>query len=121
MEVGDAFLKVDPEKSDHLWVVIAKSPGAVAVVNFTSRTSFSPDDTCIIAKGEHPLIAHDTIVYYQKALFVDEAALESVKGPGLVEMQDRVDDGLLRRIQEGALKSPYTPQDIQAAVRRAIE
>lgn len=116
MNIGDAFINVDPGSLSHLWVIIAKAAEHVAIVNFNSRPSFSPDDTCIINEGEHPFVVRDTIVNYRLATLVVDAVLESAKAHGYIDMQDAVSDELLRRIQEGALSSPYTPQKIQTAV-----
>lgn len=120
MNVGDAFVNVDPGSLTHLWIVIAKSSDSVVIVNFTTKPSFSHDDTCTVTKGEHPFVVHETIVNYRQSQVVDDAVLEGAKAHGYIEMRDAVSPGLLRRIQEGAIASPYAPQKVQSAVQAAL-
>jgi hypothetical protein len=120
LEVGDAFVNVDPGSPSHLWVVIAKSSDDVAIVNFTSKTSLSADESCVITKGEHSFVAHDTIVLYRAAKMPKGAVLDSARDHKYLEMYDRVSPALLLRIQQGALTSPFCPMKIQAAVRKML-
>ena len=80
-----------------------------------------PSDTCcIIQPGEHPFTEHETVVEYRRAKMVAEDLLETSRTAGFIRMQDSVNEGLLRRIQEGALASIYAAKKIQDAVRAAL-
>ena len=121
MQPGDTFLfNLDPGEMRHLWIVIAKQSGQVAIVNFTSKTPDSMDDSCIITADEHPFVVRDTVVNYRLGKMGDDSALEGAKAHGLLEIQEPVSPEILRRIQEGALASPYAAQKIQQTVQAEL-
>jgi hypothetical protein len=122
LDLGEAFfLNVDPGEVRHLWVVIARAADDAAIVNFTTRTPSSPDESCIVAAGEHPFVVHDTVVNYAAGKLIGHAELEGARAHRLLEVHpDRVSPELLLRIQEAALASPYTARKVKAAVRRTL-
>lgn len=105
---------------EHLWVVIAKDSGNVAIVNLTSKTAFSSDESCIINPGDHPFVTRETVINYRLGKYDDEAKLDAARDHGYLALQEPMPTAVLRRIQEGALVSLYASQKLQAAVAKQL-
>ncbi|MBM3334646.1 hypothetical protein FJY63_08295 [Candidatus Sumerlaeota bacterium] len=119
MRIGDTFLGPLPQQP-HLWIVITtpNDRGEVAIVNFTSTIC---DKTCQVAPGEHPFVKKPTVVRYQDARLALVSDLRKGCERGLLSLRTPVDSNLLRRIQQGALQSPFTPGKVAREVKRALE
>jgi len=119
MKIGDTFLGALPGETRHLWVVITtpNDQNEVVIVNLTSRPC---DETCRIQAGEHPFVKKPTVVRYQDARLCSISLLEIACKKNLFLAHQPVSEDLLRRIQEGALKSEFTPGKVVREVRRVI-
>lgn len=122
MNVGDAFVNVNPDTPSHLWIVITAPTAEAAEVGIVNLTSRNPpcDDTCIVTHEEHPFVHHDSIIEYRRGKLVANHVLDSAYDHGYLRMHQRASPELLRRIQEGALTSRHTKQALQAAVRATL-
>jgi hypothetical protein len=93
----------------HLHIVISKIiSGKVLIVNITTPKTNS-DYTCVLKKADHPFIRHDSIVNYADAV---DAQIELVKKAireNTFIPDTPISEELLKRIQEGALKSDAFP------------
>jgi hypothetical protein len=117
---GDTFLI--PERTDgteHLYVVLTDpEPGSnrAVCVNFTGKTVYS-DTTLVLNVGDHPFITKETVVFYQRAKFLNlsavEAALNAHTNGIVCKPHDPCDGPLLERIRDGLLRSKLTPKDIK--------
>lgn len=121
MTPGDTFVPIAPRGDGHLWVVIsAPTPqNRLAIVNLTTRRP-PCDDSCILQARDHPFLRHESIVFYARARLADADILDGNLSGGLYSPRDPVTVGLLRRIQDGALVSPYTSGLVQACVRSTL-
>ena len=125
MNVGDTFRGCLKDEIAHVWVIIT-SPnhaGEIVMVNFSSyrKDSFELDDTCVEEPGEHPLVTRKTIVRYQSAQVKPILPIEQALKKGLIEQAPPVSPNLLKRIQQGALSSPWTPRKVVTEVCRAVQ
>ena len=85
---------------------------SVIICNFTDLKRYS-DKTCVVTVGEHECITKDSVVYFEKAyhcltgmqIEALERQIESRKGP--------LSAKLLKRLRQGALDSPHTPDYIR--------
>lgn len=114
MKLGETF-----HSTGHLWVV-ASLPDAEGSVVMLSLTTHRPrcDENCVIEAGEHPFVAHKTVIAYEKALIftVDQQATAN----RLCRRYGPVSAELLARIQQGACVSDLTPMKIVKAIRASM-
>ena len=121
MNLADTFVNLNPGSPSHLWVVITRptTQGEIAIVNFTTKRQ-SSDDSCVVSVDEHPFVQTETVVAYRFGQIVKDRVLDSGRQHGYLRTHQPVSSELLRRIQQGALASPYTMQAIQDAVRATV-
>jgi len=67
------------------------------------------DNTCEIQSGSHPFIANQSYVAYRHARIERHEGLIAKVNSKFFIPNEPVDGDLLKRIQEGLLKSPQTP------------
>lgn len=122
--LGDTFLNKslpDLGLPSHLWVVISKlthSLEEVVIVNFTScRDSGDVDPSCLVNKGEHPFLRHETYVKYSGALVPQVCKLEELETSGLLTRKEPVDEVLLAKVLEGAKTTPF----LKLKIRKILE
>ena len=116
LKLGDTFLNV------HLWVVctLPDSERSVVAINFTTKRSDS-DDSCVIRAGEHPFVAHDTVLAYSKARVWGMELQQAILGLGdECRRNASVKDVVLSRIQEGGLKSPHLSPKMKGMIRDSM-
>ena len=96
----------------HLYIVVSDSSPAsddIVVVNLTTERGW-PDTTCVLKKGEHWKVDHDSIVLYEKAKLVKNCHLDACIANGTIKRQGPMKHGALKKITEGFGESPYTPR-----------
>jgi hypothetical protein len=111
---GDSFLH---DWDDHLWFVFA-GPDArdqLAISNFTSQKE-GCDASCLVGPGEHPWITHDSAVMYPEARLSPSSMLQTAERRQLLRRQPELSRDLLKRIRDGALKSPHTEHGIRSLI-----
>lgn len=120
LRLGDTFLNQNPGSPEHLWVVVAgpTSAGEFVIFNFTSWRD-GCDESCVVQSGEHPYIAHKSVIAYARGQSLSNAAWALLQRYGCT-IKRRVSPELLRKIQEGALASEFTAGKFQSAVRAAL-
>jgi hypothetical protein len=107
----------------HLWVVcsLPDDQGSIVVLNMTSWRKDSDDENCIILPTDHTWVKQRTVIAYERGKILDKAAQDAIdKMPAQCPRRSPVSAGLLQRIQEGALRSDLTPQDIQTLIADSI-
>ena len=87
--------------------------------NFTSWNS-GCDQTCIVKPGEHPFVKHDTVIAYGRGLLLERTARNELQRLGFYQGHAALSDSLLKRIQQGALDSEFTPIHLQDIVRSCM-
>lgn len=108
--LGDAFhFRV---AAGHLWVVIAPPciEGKFLMVNATSLDEEVEDTSCLLDAGDHDCIVHRSVIYYVDARewWCDgNKGYTSLLSSNEVIPRDPLQRAILRRIQDGALASPF--------------
>lgn len=117
MQLGDTFW------AGHLHIVCSNPApdGSVVVFNATTPRSDS-DRNCILRAGEHPSIEHESVITYEQGRLLSTAQQNQLEHSQLFPRmrRERASSGLIRRIQEGALKSDQTSIEIQDIIRDQI-
>ncbi|MEC4815829.1 MAG: hypothetical protein SAK29_21525 [Scytonema sp. PMC 1069.18] len=106
----------------HLWIVLTepnkiltepnKDILQVVIVNVTTLREGS-DTTVILTPGEHRFIRHESVIYYNDAMFAPVDPLCQLAKQKGYKFDDDCSDELLERIQRGLLVSPFTPKKIK--------
>jgi hypothetical protein len=125
--LGDTFLL--PKSSDdpeHLWVVVTPpDPGGKAVcVNITTAYPYS-ERTTLIQAGEHPFVKHESVVRYSDAKLLDlnlvQKALDCHQTTYIAKQHQPCSSPLLKKVQEGLLKSKSVVHGIKQVCQKAWE
>lgn len=109
MEAGSTFClaEVHTEIDDHLWVVLSEpeqNPESVLLVSITTLRPHK-DQACLIHRGEHPWVTHDSCVAYDFARTVTLKQLNALKDSGRIVLRERLSELLLTRIRRAAADS----------------
>ncbi len=120
LRIGDTFLNQNPGSPEHLWVVAAgpTTQGEFVIFNLTSWRE-GCDESCVVQAGEHPFIAHKSVIAYARGQFLSDTNWALLLRYGC-KKQAPVSPGLLKKIQEGALASEFTAGKFQSAIRAAV-
>lgn len=108
---GKSFLLRNPNyPTEHLYIVIAINKDKALLVNITSKDT---DQTCVLAKGDHPFIKHPSCVNYKDAMLADVNLLKEYLKQNPTKMHDNVSPAILQKIKDGAKDSPnFKPEYI---------
>lgn len=116
LQVGDSFILRDDQIGAHLHVIVAQTNqenhGQVMLVYVTDSQSYK-DHTTILNPGDHPFINKVSWVKYQNILICQRSSLEN----RIVRHHEPVSDELLKRIQDGILKSKLASKENKALFR----
>ncbi len=120
---GDCFL-VRHSRSPALHLAIVCSDefeeGTIITVNVTSK---NVDTTVCIYPDEHSFITKESYIGYQFAEVANAKLLSEAveQGEYFFDQEPIEDKELLREIQEGFLKSKFTPNRIKELMRKYLE
>ena len=107
LQVGDSFLLRDDHIGSHLHVIVAEmsgeDDGQVMLVYVTDSNSYK-DNTTVILPGEHKFINNESWVKYQNVIICNRSSLAG----NITAYYGKVSDSLLKRVQDGILKSKRT-------------
>ena len=79
------------------------------------------DTNCIIQPSDHAFVKKATVMEYEKAKFLTKQGQDAIdKMPAQCPRKAPVSYALLKRIQEGALKSDLAPENVKAAITASI-
>lgn len=103
---GLTFLSRNPKNSTrHLFIVISSIiDEKVLLVNVTSKKE-NNDHTCVLDKGDHPFVRHDSIINYAEAIEGEVCLMREAFATKIFEVQKQLSATLLKKVQEGALIS----------------
>ena len=121
MNLGETFVNLNPSSPPHLWVVCSTpdAAGEVVIFNLTTPSLFS-DTTCVLRPGDHEWIDHDSVVEYERGRMFSEDLKSLMIRRGVYRECAPMRPAVLRRIQEGALASPFTPERLAARARASL-
>lgn len=104
-------------KRPHLFVLLTEpvgNPPSAVAVNFTSLRENS-DTTVVLTEG-HSFITKPTVVNYREAMIVNcdrlERQIHDINSQTTFHKESQCSDDLLRTLQEGLRKSPFTQPNI---------
>lgn len=107
---GTAFWRRDDDGLNrHLRFIISEQnvDNFVLVVGVSTLRGTGREDTsCILEVGDHPSIRVRSYVRYDKAFEIDYLKLLNERMHGQITMVDELPGLAIKRIQEGARKSP---------------
>jgi hypothetical protein len=113
--VGDSFT-IRNEYGIHLHIIVAESSpddsSTIMLVYLSSAKIPNRDLTTIIQIGEHPFVYKEdpiTWVRYQNIIVCQRTDIEN----NIIEYFGKVNEALLKRIQDGILKSNFVPKGIK--------
>lgn len=109
------FSEMYEEKTAHLCVLITppeRNSSRAVIVNLTSQRRGS-DNTVVFQQGDHPFIKRPTVVNYQAARIVSVAWVQKEIDCKMAWADCPFEPPMLKRIQDGVLKSPFIPGDIK--------
>lgn len=101
---------------DHLWIVIndpAQHDGQVLYVNVTSLTGRFDDLTCVLQRGEHPFIKHDSYVRFDGAKVALVAQLDEAERLRLIARDEKATEELVKKIRQAASVSTRLKEDFR--------
>src|ERR1051326_4869644 len=117
MKLGDAFLGGgEVHGEDHLWFVIndPSAHGDVALIVNVSTVRPNAETTCLLQRGEHPFIQHDSYVRYGSARGTNAADLDRLVKSRRLKPHQATSKMLLEKIRAGAKASPLLAEELRA-------
>jgi len=120
--LGDSFMLPKPgQDAEHLWVLITRpnpQTHTAIMVNVTTQRPHS-DVTVILQAGEHPFVQKPSVIFYADARIVDARLLEQSVASGAFRVHAPFQSGVLKKVQDGVIKSPFTPRKVKDAYATA--
>ncbi len=100
---------------NHLCIIIAENTTDVVIVNISSYRKGSPlsDNSCILHKGDHGFIKHDSFVVYQKASITAKSVLQKLLDSEHASPASQASDEIINKIIKSSSTSPYLNPKIQ--------
>lgn len=113
---GDTFLLSYPKEKKHLHIIIAEIlPQDICICAFVS--SIVPgrgyDRSCELNTGDCSFISHPSYVVYDKMQLLKKDYLKQLQANGQLKIKEHLDDDVLQRVKDGALKSKMTPNNFR--------
>lgn len=109
IRVGTTFHFNDRLNEGHLFLIISSpSYPQVVVVNMTTPKRFS-DTSCLLNKGDHPFVEHETCIAYEYAEIISTIELQEKESCKVISIQEPLSSQLLIRIWEGAAMTQHLP------------
>lgn len=93
----------------------------VLLVSVTSvKDGSALDGSCLLGRGEHPFLEHDSYVEYRFTRLESEAHLQGRVREGTFIAKEPCSAELIRRIIQGALKSRRIPRDFKKILEKTL-
>lgn len=106
---------------NHLCIILChdtEPPEQCVIVNITSDAY---DTTCTLDIGDHPFIERASYIWYRKAVITEVSKIEAGVRAGVVTRDQDISPGILRKLQQGALQSPGTSNEIKEFVKAHVD
>jgi hypothetical protein len=91
------------------------------VILKAARVFENCDVTCVLEAGCHSTFRTEHFIDYQWARTFEPRHFAALEAKGCYESLDSIDPELLRRIQQGALNSPFTPRHLKDRIRTLLD
>lgn len=117
---GDTFLgdpRVSQSTVGHLWIVVeVYTPDldtcVIAIMANATSGALDCDHCCVIERGDHPYISHQSFVYYREMVEIPVENLAHLK------QLEPLSVDLLSRVRQGLHRSKFTPRGFKSKVPR---
>ena len=108
IHLGSCFLASYPTH-EHLHVIVSNVTETTVTAVFVSsiKEGKEYDPACVLHKGDHPFIVHDSYIVYDKFIHFRKEDLEWQLKMGEYTTEPDVSTSLLDRIRTGAKQSEY--------------
>lgn len=113
---GETLVLPHPNfETPHLWILVTdpvgEPPQTIIVAVSTKR--FYKDSTVVLSPGDHPWVRHESVISYDHALIPEVHYLNEAVSRRIAELRQPCTPDVLRRVQDGLLSSPRTPQRVK--------
>lgn len=114
-QAGNVFRNPPGGTHGHVHVLIAANEkGQFLLTNWTSvGTKKKFDRSCILHAGDHPLITHDSFLYYTESQEMTEKGLQEAINMGNLVQDADLSPAVYQQVLDGARKSPFLSPDIK--------
>jgi hypothetical protein len=117
MKLGDSFLGGgEVHGAHHLWLVINDPSAHAGVALIVNVSTLRPDaeTTCLVHRGEHPFIRHDSYARYLGARSANAGDLDRLVKIGRLKPHQAASEMLLEKLRAGAKASPHLAEELRA-------
>lgn len=120
LEVGDCFLIETNHDADgfiqsHLHIIVLEKEeftGNTIIVVIETLRSGRTDKTTILRPGDHEFIKKESYVNYRRSRQISTRTIEKLLQDKKAKSRASIKSDILKKIQEGILKSPFTPAEV---------
>ncbi len=105
----------DPDRM-HLFILLTQpqADGRVLLTTVSSVPRGLPHDgTCLLYRGDHPFIRHDSYVFYARSRIEAQSALLNGVNQGVFEAREAMEETLFARVCQGLTASRFTAPAIK--------
>ena len=113
---GDTFLLTrGTGEVPHLWVILwGPAGGAQAFLSaYLTTLRAHSDRSCILNRGEHPFLQHETAVAYGAVQRWTAERLDELVAASIARPRPPVSAAVLQRLRAGFFASPRTPHALR--------
>ena len=121
VKAGDVYL-FDYRNTHYL--VFLTDDREFVIVNFSSiegKNSKSIDNTCCFQKGELSFLSKDSFVVYREAKILSKNQVSTLINGRIESIKSSIDNNVLAKIQEGALKSDFTSPRVKSVLKQFLD
>lgn len=118
--IADTFIFHIHGNVPHLWIVVAMNGDRPILVNLTSMRHNS-DRSAIFSCGDHPFIKHESVARFSEMQDIDGNKLVDMLKKNVATRHFRASPDVVRRLQEGALLSPFTEKRLKALILELLQ
>ena len=117
--LGQTFItRKSPGVLPHLWMVLSDPAKNVRVVLANLSSAPCPSgERCVIKRGEHSFVSHDSYVRFRLVRVEEREQLDKVLAGGMLKPSDALSPAVLKRVQEAVGRSRVVPTEAQAILR----
>ena len=113
---GETLVLAHPNfETPHLWILVTDpvGPPPQTIIVAVSTKRFYKDSTVVLSPGDHPWVQHESVIFYDHALIPEVRHLNEAVRRRIAELHQPCTPDVLRRVQDGLLSSPRTPQRVK--------
>jgi hypothetical protein len=104
----------------HLYFILSSvtvSAERVVVANVSSSATNGEPEPCVLSKGEHPSIGHDSYLRCEEARVATAADIQRLVASGALSPTADLSAGIIERFQDALGRSKFTRREVKAVLR----